>query len=247
MSGHSKWANIKHRKGTADARRGKLFTRLIKEVIVAARIGGGDPAANSRLRIAIQNAKNANIPKDTIERGVRKGTGAEGGDYQEVTYECNFGPVAIFVEAATDNATRTVANLRSYLNKMGGSLGTNGSLAFIFSRKGVFHFPLPATLDRDSLELELIDACAEEVNFDDAYVTVLTSFEDYGTMQKKLEEMAIEIEESTLQRIPSVLVPLDNEQLQKSMKLIDMIEDDEDIQKVYHNIEVTEEQIELLA
>jgi len=245
MAGHSKWANIKHRKGTADARRGKLFTKLSKEIIVAARIGGGDPSANPRLRIAIQNAKAINIPKENIERAIKKGTGAEVENYQEITYEANFGPVGIFIEATTDNPTRTVANIRSYFNKIGGSLGTNGSLAFIFSRKGVFNFTLPTGMDQDELELELIDAGAEEVNLEDTQVTVLTSFEDYGAMQKKLEEMNIEIEEASLQRIPGVLVPLDNEAFGKAIKLIDLLEDDDDIQKVYHNIDVTEEQMEM--
>ncbi|MDJ1468048.1 YebC/PmpR family DNA-binding transcriptional regulator [Xanthocytophaga flava] len=246
MAGHSKWANIKHRKGTTDARRGKLFTRLSKEIIVAARLGGGDPSGNPRLRIAIQNAKTANIPKDNIERAIKKGTGAEVENYQEVTYEGNFGPVGIFIEATTDNTTRTVANIRSYYNKIGGSLGTNGSLAFIFNRKGVFNFTLPSTISPDELELDLIDAGAEEVNIEDNLVTVITSFEDYGAMQKKLEDMQIEISEAALQRIPNVLVTLDNDTFQKAMKLIDLFEDDDDIQKVYHNIDITEEQMELI-
>jgi len=246
MAGHSKWANIKHRKGTADSRRGKLFTKLSKEIIVAVRLGGADTTGNPRLRIAIQNAKTANIPKDNIERAIKKGTGADVENYQEVTYEGNFGPVGVFIEATTDNPTRTVANSRSYYNKIGGSLGTNGSLDFIFSRKGIFNFALPATIDHDDLELELIDAGAEEVNIEDSYVTVVTSFEDYGTMQKKLEDINIEIEEASLQRIPGVLVPLDNETFQKAMKLIDLLEDDDDIQKVYHNIDISEEQLELI-
>ncbi len=247
MSGHSKWANIKHRKGTADARRGKLFTKLSREILVSARLGGGDPTANPRLRIAIQNAKAINIAKDTIERAIKKGIGAEVENYQELTYEGNFGPVGIFMEATTDNPTRTVANIRSYFNKIGGSLGTNGSLAFIFSRQGVFNFTLPAGMKPDDLELELIDAGAEEVSIEDNHVTVITSFEEYGTMQKKLEDKNIEIEEAALQRIPGVLVPLDNETFQRAMKLIDLLEDDDDIQKVYHNIDVTEEQMELVV
>ena len=245
MAGHSKWANIKHRKGTADARRGKMFTKLSREIIVSAKIGGGDPAANPRLRIAIQNAKAINIPKDNIERAIKKGIGAEVENYQELTYEGNFGPVGIFIEATTDNPFRTVANIRSYYNKIGGSLGTNGSLSFIFSRKGVFHFTMPDEMELDDLELELIDAGAEEVNAEEKEVTVITSFEDYGNMQKKLEDLNIEISEASLQQIPGVLVPLDNETYQKAMKLIDLMEDDDDIQKVYHNIDVTEEQLEL--
>ncbi len=245
MAGHSKWANIKHRKGTADARRGKMFTKLSREIIVSAKIGGGDPAANPRLRIAIQNAKAINIPKDNIERAIKKGIGAEVENYQELTYEGNFGPVGIFIEVTTDNPFRTVANIRSYYNKIGGSLGTNGSLSFIFSRKGVFHFIMPEGMELDDLELELIDAGAEEVNAEEKDVTVITSFEDYGNMQKKLEDMNIEISEASLQQIPGVLVPLDNETYQKAMKLIDLMEDDDDIQKVYHNIDVTEEQLEL--
>ena len=246
MAGHSKWANIKHRKGTADARRGKMFTKLSKEIIVAARLGGGDPAANPRLRIAIQNAKAINIPKDNIERAIKKGTGADVENYQEVTYEANFGPVGIFIEATTDNPTRTVANVRAYLNKLGGTLGTNGSLSFVFSRKGVFDFTLPVGTNRDDLELELIDAGAEEVDADGDQTTVITPFEDYGAMQKKLEEMGIEITEAALQRIPGVRVPLDDEAFTKAAKLIEMLEDDDDIQKVYHNIDATEAQMETL-
>ena len=245
MSGHSKWSTIKRKKGAADAKRGKIFTKIIREILLSARTGGGDPDGNLRLRLAIQLGKASNLPKENIERAIKKATGAEAENYQEITYEGNFGPVGIFTECTTDNTTRTVANVRAYFNKIGGSLGTNGSLAFVFSRKGVFNFPLPANLSHDELELELIDAGAEDVGIEDGYATVTTSFEGFGAMQKKLEEMNIELEEASLQRVPGVLIPLDNEAFQRAMKLIDLLEDDDDVQKVYHNIDVTEEQLEL--
>lgn len=242
MSGHSKWATIKRKKGALDAKRGTVFTKLVKEITVAARLGGGDPAGNPRLRLAIQLAKSNSMPKENIERAIKKATGADAETYTETTYEANFGPVGLVIEATTDNTNRTVANLRSYLSKNGGTLGTSGSLSFLFSRKGVFHFPLPAEMNSDELTLELIDAGAEDVDFDQNDVRVTTSFEDFGAMQKKLEALGIEIEEASLQRIPNTTVHLDDEQLPRALKLIGLLEDDEDIQKVYHNLELTQEQ-----
>ncbi len=247
MAGHSKWANIKHRKGAADAKRGKLFTKLIKEVSVAAREGGGDPGSNPRLRLAVQNAKGANMPKDNIERAIKKATGAGAVDYQEPTYE-GYGPngVAVFVETATDNLNRTVASVRAAFNKYGGSLGTNGSLEFIFERKGIFTFPTPEGFDEDEFTLEAIDAGVEEVEVEEGYVSVSCSVSDFGNVNKKLEELSITAEEANLQRIPNTLVSLDDDAFSKVIKLINVLEDDDDVQKVYHNIEVTEAQAELM-
>ncbi|MFA0963482.1 YebC/PmpR family DNA-binding transcriptional regulator [Roseivirga sp. BDSF3-8] len=247
MAGHSKWANIKRRKGAQDAKRGKLFTKLIKEITVASREGGGDPDANPRLRLAVQNAKGANMPKDNIERAIKKGEGAEGDSYQEVSYE-GYGPngIAVFVETMTDNLNRTVANVRAAYSKYGGSLGTNGSLEFIFDRKGVFTFRVPEGDEEDDLTLELIDAGAEEVEFSDDYVNVTTAMEDFGSLQHKLDELNIEAETADLQRIPKTTVELDDESFKQVYKLIEVLEDDDDVQKVYHNIEISDEQIEMI-
>ncbi|MBC7923403.1 MAG: YebC/PmpR family DNA-binding transcriptional regulator [Ferruginibacter sp.] len=246
MSGHSKWATIKRKKGALDAKRGKVFTKIIKEVTVAARIGGSDPDANPRLRLAVQNAKGANMPKDNIERAIKKGSGADGADYIETTYEGNYGSVGIYVECTTDNLNRTVANIRAAFNRHGGNLGTNGSLSFMFSRKGVFEIVQPAGLDLDDFTLELIDAGAEDVEAEEGYITVTSAMEDFGTLQKKLEEMKITVENAELRRIPGVLTKLDDETFKKAMKFIEVLEDDDDVQQVYHNIETTEEQLDLI-
>ena len=246
MAGHSKWANIKHRKGAQDAKRGKIFTKLIKEITVASKEGGPDVSTNPRLRLAIQNAKGKNMPKDTIERAVKKGQGGDVGDYQEVNYE-GYGPngVAVFVECSTDNLNRTVSNVRSYFTKAGGSLSKNGSLEFIFDRKGVFEFDFPEGTDRDELELELIDGGAEELEVQEGLAVATCEMTDFGTLQNKLEELNIEAKSSELQRIPTTSVTLDNDTFQKVMKLIDRLEDDDDVNKVYHNLEITEEQMDL--
>ncbi len=247
MAGHSKWANIKRRKGAQDAKRGKIFTKLIKELTVAARTGGADPEANPRLRLAVQNAKGANMPKDNIERAIKKGAGADSDEYIETTYE-GYGSngVAVFVEATTDNLNRTVSSVRAAFSKYGGSLGTNGSLEFIFDRKGVFSFPQPEGTDPDDLTLELIDGGAEEIETEDGYFHITCSLEDFGNLQRKLETMDIEPESAELQRIPNTTVSLDDEQLVKVYKLIETLEDDDDVQKVYHNIDITEEQMTLV-
>jgi len=247
MAGHSKWANIKRRKGAQDAKRGKMFTKLIKELTVSAKNGGADPEANPRLRLAIQNAKGANMPKDNIERAISKGSGADSEDYIETTYE-GYGSngVAIFVECTTDNLNRTVSSVRAAFSKYGGSLGTNGSLEFIFDRKGVFSFPQPEGVDLDDLTLELIDAGAEEVENDQGYFHVTCSIEDFGNLQRKLELLNIETENAELQRIPNTTVALEDEDLTKVYKLVEVLEDDDDVQKVYHNIDISEEQFELI-
>lgn len=246
MAGHSKWANIKRRKGAQDAKRGKMFTKLIKELTVAAKNGGPDPEANPRLRLAIQNAKGANMPKDNIERAISKGAGADSADYIETTYEgyASHG-VAVFVEATTDNLNRTVSAVRAAFSKYGGSLGTNGSLEFIFDRKGVFTFPQPEG-DLDDLTLELIDGGAEEIESEDHYMHVTCSLEDFGNVQRKLDSLNIVPELAEAQRVPNTTVSLTDEELAKVYKLIETLEDDDDVQKVYHNIEIKEEQMSLL-
>lgn len=247
MAGHSKWANIKRRKGAQDAKRSKIFTKLIKEITVAAKEGGDDPDANPRLRLAINNAKGANMPKDTIERAISKGAGADAESYTETTYEgYATNGVAVFVETMTDNLNRTVAGVRSAFTKHGGSLGTNGSLEFIFDRKGIFDFLVPEGADIDALTLEIIDAGAEEVEVDGGYMSVSCAMEDFGAIQRKLDELGIEAENAELQRIPNTRVPLEDEAFDQVYKLIEALEDNDDVQKVYHNIDATEQQMEIM-
>lgn len=246
MAGHSKWANIKHRKGRQDAKKAKIFARIIKELTIAARDGGADPTGNPALRLAIQKAKAANLAKDTLERAINKGAGGEGADLQEVTYE-GYGPngIAVFVECTTDNINRTVANVRAAFTKNNGTLGTNGSLSFLFDRKGVFVFPL-GERDEEELMLELIDAGAEEMETNEGFFTLYTSFEDFGKMQKKLEDLEIEVENAELQRIPNDYTQLELEDAKKVMKLIEALEDVDDSQAVYHNMEMSDELLEEL-
>lgn len=244
MSGHSKWSTIKRKKGALDARRSKIFTKIIKEITVAVKEGGGaDPEGNPRLRLAIQNAKAANMPKDNIDRAVKKGSGDDGASYTELSYEGYASQgVAVFVECLTDNLNRTVANVRMMFSKYGGSLGTNGSLEFIFDRKGVFVIKQASPpLDEEEFTLKMIDAGADDVVFEEDFITVYCAMEDFGSLQKMVEEMQLEVENAELQRIPKTTVELDLEALKKVLKLIEVLEDDDDVQKVYHNIELNEE------
>lgn len=246
MAGHSKWANIRHRKGAQDAKRGKIFTKLVKEITVAVKVGGGpDPEFNPRLRTAILNARSQSMPKDNIERAIKKASGAGGDDYVECTYE-GYGPdgVAIFVECATDNGTRTVANVRMHFNKNGGSLGKDGCLQFVFNHKGVFVLALEEGQDPDELMLELIEAGAEDYEVEDQRLTVYTAMSDFGSVQRQLQEMNLEPSEAGLQRIPSMSKELSTGSLPTFMKLIDALEDDDDVQKVYHNAEIDEAALE---
>jgi YebC/PmpR family DNA-binding regulatory protein len=242
MAGHSKWKNIQHRKGAQDAKRGKIFTKLIKEISVAVKTGGGpDIESNPRLRLAVQNAKGANMPKDNIDRAIKKASGAGGDDYTEVTFEgYAIDGVAVFIECATDNKTRTVANIRSYFNKHGGSLGKDGCLQFVFETKGIFNLPAEG-LDEEDFTMEMIDAGAEDVEFEDDAVVVTTAMEDFGPVQKKMGELNIEVQESGLQKIPLTTKEVSKGSFEKIMKLIDIIDDDDDVLKVYHNIEFSEE------
>lgn len=245
MSGHSKWSTIKRKKGALDAKRSKIFTKLIKEITVAVKEGGGpDPAGNPRLRLAIQASKAANMPKDNMERAIKKGEGNES-DYTEVSYEgyASHG-VAIFVEAMTDNINRTFQNVRTIFNKNSGGIGTNGSLEFIFDRKGVFVIKKDENFayDEDTFMLEMIDGGAEEVEFEEEVVTVTCAMEDFGAMQKKVEELALELESAELQRIPKTTVAVDDpDAVRKLLKFIDALEDDDDVQQVYHNLELNDE------
>jgi YebC/PmpR family DNA-binding regulatory protein len=241
MSGHSKWSTIKRKKGAIDAKRGKIFTKIIKEIIIATKEGGGDPESNARLRLAVQNAKGANMPKDNIERAIKKALGADAESFMETTFE-GYAPggVAVFVECLTDNNNRTVAAVRSAFNKHGGNLGTNGSLSFLFERKGIFHIKNDDVSIED-LELEMIEAGASDLEVDGETITVTCAMEDFGSVNRKLNELKIEPEEAGLKRIPNDTKKVDLEVAKKVLRLVDTLEDDDDIQFVYHNLEMTDE------
>ena len=249
MAGHSKWANIKHRKGAQDKKRAKQFTRAIKEITVAVKDGGGDdPESNPALRNAIANAKGVNMPKDTIERAIKKASGAEADNYETVTFE-GYGPngIAIFVECTTDNTNRTVASVRSIFSKNDGSLGTNGSLEFLFDKKGVF------VLNKDDIEteleifeLELIEAGATKIEKEQDLLIAYVDFYDFGRMSFRLEELKIEPKNSEIQRIPISTVELPTNEAFQVLDLIEKFEDDDDVQNVYHNLEITDELIEAM-
>ena len=216
----------------------RTFTRIGKEITIAAKAGGPDPSTNPRLRALMQNAKAANMPKDTVERAIKKATDKDAGDYKEITYE-GYGPfgIAIFVEAATDNNTRTVANVRSYFTKHGGSLGTQGSLTFLFDHKAVFKIAAPANLDLEELELELIDYGVDELEQDeDGNVILYAAYEENANVQKHLEENGYEIISTEFERIPNDLKDVTPEQREKIEKLLEKLEEDEDVQNVFHNM-----------
>lgn len=242
MSGHSKWSTIKRKKGAEDAKRSKIFSRIVKEIHVAVKEGGPDPDPNPRLRLAIQNAKGANMPKDNIQRAINK-AGSDAENYEDVTFE-GYAPygIAVYVECLTDNNNRTVGSIRSIFTRSGGSLGTNGSLNFLFERKGVFTIP-QKDLDPEEFELEIIDAGAEEIENEDGIFIITTQLDDFGTVQEKLEEMNIEAKNAELQRIPNSTKRLEPELAIKVVKVIEEFEDDEDVQNVYHNLEITDEVI----
>ncbi|MFY0627830.1 MAG: YebC/PmpR family DNA-binding transcriptional regulator [Reichenbachiella sp.] len=248
MSGHSKWSTIKRKKGAADAKRGKIFSRISKEITIAVKEGGsGDPEANPRLRLAVQNAKGANMPNDNVDRAIKKGLGGDAESYIEQTFE-GYGAngIALFVECLTDNQNRTVQEVRAAFSKYHGSLGTNGSLEFIFDRKGVFNLAVPDGLDLEEFELEVIDGGAEDLVVEDDYIVVTSAMEDFGSLNKKFEELKIEPENAELQRIPNNTKALDDDGFKKVMKLIDVLEENDDVQKVWHNLEMSDGQEDLL-
>jgi YebC/PmpR family DNA-binding regulatory protein len=214
----------------------KLFTRAGREIVIAVKSGGPDPDYNPTLRRAVQNAKGVSMPKDRIDAAIKRASSKDEKDYTEVVYE-GMGPhgVAIVIETATDNPTRTVANVRSYFNKKGGSLGTSGMHDFIFSRKGVFKFKAEG-IDMEELEFELIDSGLESLEKDEDHILAYAAFQDFGAMQKALEEKGIEIITSELQRIPTMYKELSEEHTDEVLELIDKLEQDDDVQTVYHNL-----------
>jgi YebC/PmpR family DNA-binding regulatory protein len=246
MSGHNKWSSIKHKKGATDAKRGKIFTRLVKEIILAARNGGGDPEMNPRLRTAISAAKAANMPRENIERAIKRGTGEiEGEAYEEITYEgYGHNGVGIVVEVMTDNKNRTVAELRHVFTKYGGNLAENGAVAWNFEQKGFFNVPAEG-IDEDEFMMQALEAGAEDIELNDAYFDVYTAPGDFHTVLSNFEALEYPVENAELTRVPKTTVNADDV-ASKLLKLIDMLEDIDDVQKVYSNFELSDEVMESL-
>ena len=221
----------------------KTFTRIGKDIVMAVKESGPDPDSNSRLRQVIQNAKSANMPKDNVLRAIKKASDKDTANYEEISLEgYAINGIAIFIDCATNNNNRTVADVRSYFSKHDGALGTNGSLEFIFDRKGVFTLNRDKiAVDIDSLEMELIDGGLEELEIDDEAITIYCEFKDFNNMQLKLEELKIEIVNSELQRIPKNLKKITVEQAEKVLKLLDLLEENDDVQQVFHNMELSED------
>jgi len=245
MAGHSKWANIKHRKAAQDAKRGKIFTKLIRELTVAAKEGGGSPEDNPRLRAAVDKALGANMKKDTIEKAIARGAGgADGENYDELTYE-GYGPngVAILVEVMTDNVNRTVSQVRAAFNKAGGNLGTNGSVAYLFEKKGQITFGEEA--DEDAIMEAALEAGADDVvTNDDGSIDVFAPWQDFMDVKQALVDAGLEPVYAEVGMIPATTVELDVESGAKAYRLIDTLEDLDDTQNVYHNADIPEEAME---
>jgi YebC/PmpR family DNA-binding regulatory protein len=221
----------------------KTFTRIGKDIVMAVKDGGPDPDTNSRLRQIMQNAKTANMPKDNVLRAIKKASSKDTANYEEMSLEgyAEHG-VAVFVDCASNNNNRTVADVRSYFSKCDGAMGTNGSLEFIFDRKGVFTLdPENVKMDVDELEMELIDGGLEELEVDEEAVTIYCEYIDFNNMQTKLEELGVEIKNSELQRIPNNFKTISAEQAEKVLKLLDLLEENDDVQQVFHNMELTKE------
>ena len=248
MAVHSKWANIQHRKSAQDAKRGKLFTKLIREIVVAAKMGGGDPDANPRLRAAIDKGLSGNMTRDTIERAVKRGAGADDNEnYDEVRYE-GYGPsgVAVLVECLTDNINRTVSEVRHAFSKSGGNLGTDGSVAYLFTKQGVLSYPDGS--DEDKIMDAALDAGAEDVvTNDDSSIDVTTSWESFMSVKDAMVKASLEPEHAEVTMDASVKVDLDVDGAQKVMRLIDVLEDLDDVQNVYTNADISEDVMQALS
>jgi YebC/PmpR family DNA-binding regulatory protein len=246
MSGHNKWSTIKHKKGAADAKRGKIFTRILKEMTVAARMGGGDINGNPRLRAAVAEAKANNMPKDNIERAIKRGTGElEGATYEEITYE-GYGPggVALIVEAMTDNTNRTTPEIRHIFEKNGGNLGTPGSVKFQFERKGYFAVEKSAVSEDKLMEVAL-EAGADDLQTDDPDAfEVYTSPENFEQVRQALEKNSVPTTEAKLGQIPQNYIKLDENKSKSMLRLLEMLDDHDDVQNVWSNFDIPEEMME---
>lgn len=249
MAGHSRWANIKHKKGAADARRSKVWTKLIREVMVAAKLGGGDPNDNPRLRLAIDKAKAQQISRDTIERGIKKGTGELAGEsYEEATYE-GYGPggVALMVECLTSNKVRTVAEVRHAFSKAGGHMGESGSVAWGFAKKGTITIDA-VTLSEEKLFELAIEAGAEDIQKEGDVFTVLTAFADFASVKDKLEKSGFPIKDASFALLPKTTVRVESaEDARKILHLIETLEDDDDVQNVWANFDMDENLMQKLG
>lgn len=249
MSGHSKWSTIKRKKGAIDAKRGKIFTKLIKEITVAARMGGGDPSANPRLRAAILAAKTENMPKDNIERAIKKGTGSlEGATYEEILYE-GYGPggVAVLVETMTDNKNRTVADVRHYFSKSGGNLGESGCVGWMFDKKGVIVVEKGSIFEEELLTLAL-DAGAEDVVEEDSSFQVITAPDELEDVAEKLAAANLQYVEASVTMVPKNTVEVADEKTARSLvKLLENLEDHDDVQKVHANFDIADELMEAIS
>jgi YebC/PmpR family DNA-binding regulatory protein len=243
MSGHSKWSTIKRKKGAADAKRGALFTRVAKEVAIAAREGGGDPEMNFKLRLAIDRAKAANMPKENIDRAIKRGTGEskEGGIIEEVHYE-GYGPngVAMMIECLTDNRNRAVADIRHVLTRSGGSMGEVGSVAWQFTRAAYFAFP-PEGLDEDTVFELAVEGGADDVTFDDDVIEIIGPVDSFKTTSDQLEQAKIKPDEAGLRMMPNQEMELGTEETVKVMKVVEALEELDDVQNVYTNLSITDE------
>ncbi len=248
MAGHSKWANIKHRKAAVDAKRGKVFTKLIRELTVAAKRGGGDPESNPRLRTAISAAKNSNMPNDTIDRAVKRGTGELGGDeLQELSYE-GYGPggSAVLIQAVTDNKNRTVSDIRRIFTKYGGNLGENGCVAWMFDMKGRIAID-KETVDEDELFEICIDAGADDIMTEDSELVVVTPTDSYEDVKSALENAGIKYDSAEVTMIPQNNVKIEGKQAEHMIRLMEALEDSDDVQNVYSNFDIPEELIESMV
>jgi YebC/PmpR family DNA-binding regulatory protein len=241
MSGHSKWHSIKHKKGATDAKRGKLFTKFIKEITVAARTGGGDPDANARLRKAILDAKAGNMPNDTIDRAIRRGTGAEEGvTYEEITYE-GYGPggVALLIEAMTDNRNRTVAEIRHIFSKNGGNLGESGSVGWLFEKKGYIVVDKAAKPEEELFDIA-IEGGADDLRDDEDNFEIITSPENFESVQSAIKSAGIEPQVAEVSMVPQNYIKLEGSSAQQMLRLMEAMEDHDDVQKVYANFDIDE-------
>jgi YebC/PmpR family DNA-binding regulatory protein len=240
MSGHSKWANIKIKKGKSDALRGKIFTKLGREIAIAVRQGGANPEANSRLRDVIAKAKAANMPNDNIMRSIKKAAGGgEGSNYEEITYE-GYGPggIAVIVEAATDNRNRTAGDIRHYFDKFGGNLGQTGSVSFMFNKKGVIIIEKSDKTDEDSLMMDALDAGADDFESEEEYYEITTAPGDFSKVREALEKKGYEFVEAEVSMVPVTMAKLtDPKQIEQMDRLIENLEDMDDVQNVWHNWE----------
>jgi YebC/PmpR family DNA-binding regulatory protein len=249
MSGHSKWSSIKHKKGAADAKRGKIFTKLIREITTAARIGGGDPESNSRLRVAIAQAKAENMPKDNIEKAIKKGTSVgEGGEnYEEHTYE-GYGPggTAILIQALTDNNKRTTADIRHILSRLNGNLAEPGSVSWIFSKKGYITFD-KKTADEDKIMEHALEAGAEDITSDENEIEVITDLQSFEKVRKAFESAGLKYVVAEISMIPQTSVRLEGKNAETMLKLMDALEDSDDVQNVYANFDIPAQELERLS